>query len=94
MAATERKPRVTAADRSVRRYFDHYLSEVFPDQLERAITSHNQDVSAHHEQIKNAVGVTALKIKLWVLCLTFVVGIGSGAGGPALVKFLARAIGS
>jgi hypothetical protein len=34
----------------VNEYFDHYLSEVFPQQLDRMFTSHNESVEAHPKQ--------------------------------------------
>jgi hypothetical protein len=34
----------------IHRYFDHYLTDVFPGQMERLFESHNKDVDAHPVQ--------------------------------------------
>ena len=68
------------AEVTVRRFFDHYLDEIFPEQLKRTIVAHNQDVTAHSEQIKIAVKAESSRLKLWVLGLIFAGGIGGGVG--------------
>ncbi len=74
------------AEVTVRRFFDHYLNEVFPQQLEIAITAHNKDVTAHVEQIQIAVRAESSRIKLW-LCSLLVTG--GGGVGFGIAKFFA-----
>lgn len=66
------------AELKVQQFFNHYLQEVFPEQLTAAITAHNQDVTAHTPQIKGAVETATARLKLWVYGLMF--GGGCGAG--------------
>ena len=68
------------AEITVRRFFSHYLEEVFPEQLDRVVTAHNKDVTAHAPQIKAAVEVAAIKLKLWVIGLAVSGGAAAGAG--------------
>lgn len=82
MAKTEME---TTAELVVRRFFDHYLDEVFPEQLAQMITAHNNDVNAHTRQIRDAVHAESTRLKLWVYGLIFASGVGGGAG---LVKLL------
>lgn len=79
------------AEITVRRYFDHYLEEVWPDQLAAAITAHNQDVTAHTEQIKGAVKAESSRLKLWVYGLIFAGGIGGGVG---IARAIAAIVGN
>ena len=60
--------------------FAHYLTEIFPEQLERIIAAHNCDVTAHVEQIQNAVKTESARMKLWLYGLIFAGGIGGGVG--------------
>lgn len=68
------------AEITVRRFFDHYLNEVFPEQLTATITAHNSDVTAHAQQIKDAVTAESSRVKLWLLGLIFTGGFGGGLG--------------
>ena len=68
------------AELTVQRFFDHYLENVFPKQLEAAITAHNKDVTAHAHQIKEAVKMESMRIRLWLIGLIFAGGVGSGVG--------------
>ena len=72
------------AENTVQKFFNHYLTEVFPEQLAAAITAHNKDVTAHKQQIKGAVRAESARIKLWLMGLIF----GGGAGAGALVTRL------
>ena len=65
---------------TIRRFFTHYLEEVFPKQLAAAITAHNRDVTAHIQQIREAVKAESSKLKLWLFGLIFTGGIGGGIG--------------
>lgn len=67
-------------DLEIQKYFNHYLYNVFPKQLQEAIGNHNQNVEAHREQIKNALALASLKLKLWVVGSVFAGGVGSGVG--------------
>lgn len=69
------------AELKVRRFFDHFLSEVLP----KVITAHNQDVTAHKIQIRGAVEAGSMRVKLWVLGGAFTGGLGLGG---LLVKLL------
>ncbi len=64
----------------VQDYFNHYLEEVFPEQLERSITAHNLDVTAHSVQIKTAIKAESSRIRLWLFSLIFAGGLGGGIG--------------
>lgn len=68
------------AQLEVRESFDHYLTEIFPEQLERIIAAHNKDVTAHSTQIRIAVRAESARVKLWLYGLIFVGGIGGGIG--------------
>ena len=68
------------AEVTVQRFFNHYLEEVFPEQLERAITAHNQDVTAHVQQIREAVKTESTRVKLWLVGVIFAGGVGGGVG--------------
>ena len=50
MTGPERQQIMDIADLAINRYFDHYLTEVFPDQLDRLMKSHNADGGAHPTQ--------------------------------------------
>ena len=73
------------AELVVRRFFQHYMDEVWPEQLETVITAHNKDVTAHAPQIKAAVTAESSHIKLWLVGLVFTVGAGSGVGVTRLI---------
>lgn len=68
------------AQLEVRESFDHYLTEIFPEQLERIIAAHNCDVAAHSTQIRIAVRDESTRVKLWLYGFVFVGGIGGGVG--------------
>ena len=71
----------------IQQYFDHYLGQVFPDQLKQAITAHNQDVEAHKKQIRGAVQSESLRVRIWVMGVVFVCGLGGGVGVGKLIGF-------
>jgi len=73
------------AELVVRRFFTHYLIEIFPKQLAEVIAAHNCDINAHSEQISAQVKIAVGQLKLWVIGLVFAGGIGGGVG---LAKFL------
>jgi hypothetical protein len=52
MDAKEHQATVDVAKVVVNEYFDHYLTEVFPSQLDRMFQSHNQDAEAHEVRFK------------------------------------------
>ena len=80
------KTKLIAKD-EVRSYFDHYLEEVFPEQLEKAITSHNLDVTAHSVQIKTAIKAESARIQLWIVGLIFIGGLGGGVGVSKAIAY-------
>ena len=73
------------AEVTVQRFFTHYLEVVFPQQLTEAITGHNRDVTAHKQQIQEAVKAESARVKLWLMGLIFTGGFGIGIG---ITKFL------
>lgn len=76
------------AEVTVRRFFTHYLEEVFPKQLTIAITAHNKDVTAHAPQIHDAIKAESSQIKLWIIGLIFAGGVGGGVGIREAIAFL------
>ncbi len=76
------------AEIEVRRFFDIFLNEVFPQQLEAVVTAHNRDVTAHAPQIKAAIKAESSRIKLWVYGLIFAAGAGGGVGVAKAFGFL------
>ena len=76
------------AEITVQRFFTHYLEEVFPEQLERLIESHNNDVTAHTEQIRGAVKAESSRFRIWFMGLLFTVCVGGGVGLAKLVAAL------
>lgn len=71
----------------VQEYFNHYLEKVFPEQLERSITAHNLDVTAHSRQIKTAIKAESARIRLWIVGLIFAGGFGGGVGVREALAF-------
>ena len=67
----------------VRRYFDHYLLEVFPDQIHRVIEAHDRDSSAH-----GGISEKFLRFKWTLIGFVFGTGALAGTGLTALVRFL------
>lgn len=71
------------AELEVRRYFDHYQNEVFPEQLKTIINTHDSDDAAHgavEKRIDRAV---------WVM-----IGVAMASGGMgALVSKALAAFG-
>ncbi len=80
-----------SGNNEVRKFFNHYLHEVFPSQLEQAITAHNRDVSAHKIQIGVAVRTESQRLRLWIIGIALVTGLGGGAG---LMKLFTSFAGS
>lgn len=84
----QRKETEEIAELGVRRYFDYYLTKVFPDQIRRVIVAHNESVEAHKallEPIQKAAG--RMKRVAWM----FAGGIAVGtfiASTPYLLKLL------
>lgn len=78
------------AEVTVRRFFTHYLEEVFPEQLTAAITAHNKDVTAHTRQIREAVRAESSRIRLWLIGLIFAGGLGGGVGVSKAIAFLIK----
>ncbi len=78
------------AEVTVRRFFTHYLEEVFPEQLTAAITAHNRDLTAHAQQIQEAIIAESSQTKLWLIGLIFAGGLGGGVGLVRILGFLTR----
>ena len=67
------------ADQKVREYFDHYLQNVLPNQLEQAIKVHDGDRQAHG-------GVERKFMRLMWVSIGVALASGSGVGyGVALI---------
>ena len=75
------------AEVTVQRFFTHYLEKVFPEQLEKAITAHNHDVTAHTRQIRGAIRAESSRVRLWLIGLVLTGGIGSGVGIAKAITF-------
>ena len=96
LSAAEHQSVVDIADLAVNRYFDHYLSDVFPEQLGRMFSSHNQDAEAHAPRFKIHEGGCETRRRLdrfvWMVAGGSAVGgfVGSQivANWSALVKLL------
>lgn len=73
----------------VRQFFDHYLGEVFPEQLAQMIAAHDNDVRAHTRQIRDAVKAESSRVKLWLWGIIFTGGVGGGIGVSRIVAYLA-----
>ena len=78
------------AEIKVRRFFDHYLNVIFPKQLTAMITAHNLDVTAHSQQIKEAVRTESLRTRLLMLGMIFIGGLGGGLGISKVIGLFVR----
>jgi predicted phage gp36 major capsid-like protein len=47
MTPTQHQEMVDVAKVHINEYFDHYLTDVFPKQMDRLFKAHNQDAEAH-----------------------------------------------
>ena len=52
MTTEERQRIVDLVGLGVERYFNHYLTDVSPEQMDRVFKDHNSDVDAHPVQFK------------------------------------------
>jgi len=64
----------------VRRVFTHFMDDVLPEVLERVVGSHDRDGRAHSLQIKTAISTETTRMKLWLIGLMFIGGLGGGVG--------------
>ena len=64
MTPEEHQATVDIAKVAINEYFDHYLSEVFPKQMDRMFAGHNSDINAHPEQM-TALFKTKKKVDRW-----------------------------
>lgn len=87
MDETDYKKVELVAEVTVRRFFTHYLEEVFPEQLMAVIAAHNKDVTAHVQQIRVAIKAESSRVKLWLVGLIFTGGLGSGIGAARAIAF-------
>lgn len=72
------------AELQVRRYFDHYQTEVFPHQLKVIIETHDSDDKAHGSVEKR------VDRAIWVFIgVAFASGMGGAFIGPLASKVLA-----
>ena len=79
MTGTERQQMMDIAELAINRYFDHYLTEIFPEQMDRLMQSHNSDGGAHPSQFAT-LAATSSKVSraTWMMAgmsvlVTFVV---------------------
>ena len=71
------------AELEVRKYFDHYQTQVFPTQLKSIIDAHNQDQTAHggvERRVNRAI---------WILVG---VALASGGTGALIAKVMGWAV--
>ena len=52
MTNSERQAIMDIAELQVNRYFDHYLTDIFPKQMDAIMGGHNQDAEAHEPRFK------------------------------------------
>ena len=64
MTPEEHQATVDTAKVAINEYFDHYLGEVFPKQMDRMFAGHNADIEAHPVQMK-ALFNTKKKVDRW-----------------------------
>jgi hypothetical protein len=80
MTPAEHQQIMDIAELQVNKYFDHYLTDVFPDQMIRMFGNHNQDAEAHNPRfvvhLKTCPTQQRLNKVMWTL-----------AGGSAVVGF-------
>ena len=93
MTPQERQHAIDLIDLQINRYFDHYLTDVFPRQMDRMFASHNRDVEAHPVQFTTIVKTKRRVDRvLWMIAggSTVIGLIGGLVAGrlPALVKAL------
>jgi hypothetical protein len=55
---------VDIANLAIHEYFNHYLTSVFPQQLDRMFESHNDDVTAHPVAFRE-LRATAGRVNRW-----------------------------
>ena len=87
MNVAEQNEVKTIADLSVNQYFDHYLTEVFPEQLRRFATAHNQDAEAHEPvfEVHKKTCPTKATVDRWKWMI---------AGGSAVIGAVVGAVAS
>lgn len=73
----------TIAELQVRRYFDQYLTEVFPKQVATLIRAHDTSVFAH-----GGVARRFSRAKYLLMGFCAAGGLGAGAGLRELLSFL------
>jgi hypothetical protein len=73
------------AELETRRYFDHYLESVFPEQVERFIDAHNECPEAH--------GGVEKKVNRTFWMLAGGVGVLSAGAGFGLKALIAAIVG-
>lgn len=80
------------AELAVRRYFDHYLTEIWPvqraqisEEFRAAITSHNQDAQAHG-------GVERRFDRFFWTMMGLATASGMGVGGSVALLFKTTAV--
>ena len=87
MTAAERQQVIDIVDLQINRYFDHYLSDTFPKQLDRLFKNHNSDGDAHPAQFK-VLSTTSTKVArvTWMVAgMSALLGFALTAG--ALVSY-------
>lgn len=68
MNTVERQQVLDLVDLQINRYFDHYLTDVFPAQLDRMFAAHNTDTEAHGTHFK-VLSATAARVNRWTWML-------------------------
>ncbi len=71
------------AELEVRRYFDRYLTEVFPKQIAAVVKAHDQAADAH-----GGIRGKFSKFKWILVGLAIGGGMGAGLGLKELIQFL------
>lgn len=79
----QRQEAQDVSELTVRRYFDHYLTEVFPKQIKEAIRTHDQNVFSHGGIVRRFA-----RFKYLLMGFAAAGGFGIGAGFDQLFKLL------
>lgn len=96
MTSAEREEVLTIAKLAVNEYFDHYLADVFPAQMDRMFMAHDLDVNAHRGQFQIARETDPTRRKLdrvlWLVLGATAAGAAAGTGLGKLLDLLGRLV--
>ncbi len=73
-------------DAKIEAYFNHYLLEIFPEQVRQIIANHDANVDAHRRQIESAVSKRFDRIRVLAIGVMAGLALAGGVGGLQLLK--------